>query len=50
VIETRQPCQQLKGLAWLAYVFNLFSDDFLDHLLSTLENKTTRQKFLARSL
>jgi len=23
VIETRQPCQPVKGMAWLAYVFTV---------------------------
>jgi hypothetical protein len=29
MIETRQPCHTLKGLAWLAYVFHLSNDNFL---------------------
>jgi len=45
MIKSRQPCQLLKGLAWLAYVFHLSIDNFLDHLLSVMENKTTCQKY-----
>jgi hypothetical protein len=37
----------LKGLAWLTYVFHLSIDNFLDHLLSALENKTTCHELLA---
>jgi hypothetical protein len=36
MIETRQPYQLLKDLAWLAYVFHLSIDYLLDHLLSAL--------------
>jgi hypothetical protein len=47
MIETRQPCHMLKGLAWLAYVFHLSNDFFKNHLLSIVDNKTTCHKLLA---
>jgi len=51
MIETRQPRQTLKRVAWLAYVFH-FSNDFFRKPppLCCRKNKTTCQKTLARSL
>jgi len=45
MIETHQPCQLLKDLVWLAYVFHLSIEYFLDHLLSFIEKQNDLPKF-----